>query len=330
MTFLHKAPLSPETTDRGRHAALVTVAASVTLILGSALLSGCSMTNTSSAPSAQPFPNATSAPSSAGTSGLPDKNIEQWVMPLDQYSIGDSKTSDYAENLLVQPCMEKAGFTWNVPWRDVSGTDGPSWNAVHIRLTNLNLAKEWGYHLAPTNDTSLRAWIAFVQEKSNIGASEETAVTKCIFAARKTLPVLPGNAQLADGYALAAWEGAQKDSAVLATASKWHECMIPAGVSDLPDNPEDMPSLSVRQRFNIKLSVSPNPPVVSKPEKVMAAKDESCRLSSQYSKVFYDAEWDRQAKLVQKNADALQRVKAMLTANRAAVTEVISSHAPSH
>ena len=297
------------------------------LLVGCAILSGCTTGSTNVVSSNQPFPGSTDAPSSLN---LPEQNIQQWVMPLDQYTQGSTRMFDYAQNLLVEPCMEKAGFTWSVPWQDPNGTDGPSWNEADVRITSLDLAKQWGYRLAPATDSSLASWITFSNEKANIGPSEEAALTTCVVASRKTLPVLPGSAQLASGYALAAWEGAQKDAPVVAAASKWHTCMLSAGVSDLPMNPQDMPSPSLRKQFNITLSISPVPPTVSNAEIAMATEDQNCRMSSNYSTALYKAEWDRQAKLVAQNADALQRVKATLAAQAAEISKVISSHAPSH
>ena len=330
MTFLHKTSIPKVRAKRSHHPARGTAVIALSTLVGIVALTGCTTAGASADPSIQPFPNAADSPGLTGANGLPEKNIEKWVMPLDQYTVRDSKTSDYAENLLVEPCMESAGFSWNIPWQDIHATEGPSWNAAHFRLSSVDLAMSWGYHVAPATDTSRSAWIAFSQEKSSIGAAEASALTKCILVARKTLPALPGTAQLASGYAVSAWQGAQKDATVVAAAAKWHACMLPAGVSDLPDNPMDMPSPSIVKQFNITLSISPNPPTVSKAEIALATRDQKCRLSSNYSKAFYDAVWDRQAKLVSQNADALQRVEVILKKHDAAVAEVIASHAPTH
>jgi hypothetical protein len=302
------------------------------LVIGSTTLTGCTADDTSG-PSLEAFPNATGASSADvdDVPGLPEKNIDQWVMPLDQYStISDDKASVYAENLLVQPCMEAAGFSWNVPWRDLHATDGPSWSAAGSRISNLDLAQKWGYHLAPATDASFTANRAFFDEKSSIGAAEDRAFTKCILAARKVLPLLPGSTQVASGYVMAAWQGAMKEAAVVAAAARWRECMIPAGIPDLPEIPGEMPSPSVVQRFTITFVKSTEPPTVSEGEIALATQDENCLRSSRYSKTFYDAEWDRQVKLAAQNADALERVKVMLAKHDAAVAEVISSHAPNH
>jgi hypothetical protein len=299
------------------------------LVIGSTTLTGCTADEASGL---EAFPNAmgSSSTDAEDVPGLPEKNIDQWVMPLDQYSMSGDKASVYAEDLLIQPCMEAAGFSWNVPWRDLHGTDGPSWSAAGNRITNLDLAMKWGYHPAPATDASFGAYKAFFEEKSSIGAAEQKAFTKCLLAARKVLPLLPGSTQVANGYVVAAWEGAISEATVVAAAARWRECMIPAGIPDLPESPRYMPSPSVVQRFNITFEKSTEPPTVSEDEIALATQDETCSRSSLYAKTFYDAEWDRQVKLVAQNADALERVKVLMTKHDAAVAEVISSHAPNH
>jgi hypothetical protein len=298
------------------------------LVIGSASLTGC----TADASALEAFPNAADASSKVAEDvpGLPEKNIDQWVMPLDQYSMSGDKASVYAEDLLIQPCMEAAGFSWTVPWRDLHGTNGPSWSAAGLRISNPDLAMKWGYHLAPAIDASFAANRAFFDEKSSISAAEGRAFDKCLLAARKVLPVLPGSTQVASGYVMAAWEGAMKEAPVVAAAARWRECMIPAGIPDLPESPRDMPSASIVQRFTITFVTSTEPPTVSEDEIALATQDENCQISSLYAKTFYDAEWDRQVKLVAQNADTLERVKVLMTKHDAAVAEVISSHAPNH
>jgi hypothetical protein len=300
------------------------------LVIGSTTLTGCTAEDASSL---EAFPNSMGASSTDAEDvpGLPEKNIDQWVMPLDQYStISNDRASVYAENLLVQPCMEAAGFSWTVPWRDVHRTDGPSWSAAGSRITNLDLAMKWGYHLAPATDASFAANKAFFDEKSSISAAEDRAFTKCLLAARKVLPLLPGSTQVPSSYVMAAWQGAMKEAPVVAAAARWRECMIPAGIPDLPESPRYMPSPSVVQRFNITFEKSTEPPTVSEDEIALATQDETCSRSSLYAKTFYDTEWDRQMKLVAQNADALERAKVMLAKHDAAVAKVISSHAPNH
>ena len=266
----------------------------------------------------------------ATSSGLPAKNINQWVLPLDSYVVGNTKNSDYAQGLLVEPCMEKAGYTWNVPYRDTSATDGPSWNSAERRLFNPAIAQKWGFHLAPSPDTTLEALKSFIASANAVGPAESAAVTKCVVDSRKELPVLSGAAQLGSSYASQAYDGALTDAAVKAGASKWRTCMAPAGVSDLPNTPEEFPSPSVVAKFNIKLELSHTPPSVSPAEIKLATFEANCEVTSGYQAALYKAEWDRQVTLMNKNADDLQRAKSQLDKHNTQIVKVISTHAPKH
>jgi hypothetical protein len=290
------------------------------------VLTGCTA---QAAPVVSPTASAPGV-SALGMIALPAKNLEQNVLPLDKYLLGDMKNSDYAENLLMQPCMGKAGFDWNVPWRDTHSNDGPSWNAAHVRLFNLTLAKQWGYHLAPSPDTSLAALRAFQDDLATISDAEFAAFKTCLSRARKELPILPGSAQRATVFAQAAYEGALKDEKVLKAAADWRKCMTPAGISDLPDVPSVMPSESIARKFDIKLQISSTPPVVSQAEIKLATMDFECRDKAGYDQAFYDAQWNRQAKLLAENADELERVAAEISKHAAKVMAVIASNAPSH
>ncbi len=290
------------------------------------VLTGCTM---QAAPSSQHSPSASSA-SSSGRISLPSKNLEQDTLPLNKFMLGDTKNSDYAENLLIEPCMVKAGFDWNVPWRDVHSNDGPSWNDAHVRVFTLALAKQWGYRLAPSPDTSLTALRSFQREKATISDAEKVALTSCLSKARKELPILPGSAQRATAFAQAAYQGALKDKSVVSAAAAWKKCMIPAGISDLPDLPTRMPSDSIVSRFGIRFEVSNIAPQVSQAEITLATTDFECRDKAGYEQALYDAQWSRQAILLADNADELNRVAAEISKNASAVMAVIASHAPSH
>jgi len=290
------------------------------------VLTGCTM---QAAPPTPPPASASSA-SSSGTISLPAKNLEQGTLPLNNFMLGDTKNSDYAENLLIEPCMVKAGFDWNVPWRDTRSNDGPSWNDAHMRLFTLALAQRWGFRIAPSSDPSLTALRSFQREKATISTAEKSALTSCLSKARKELPILPGSAQRATALAQTAYESAQKDKTVLRAAAAWKKCMVPAGISDLPDLPTRMPSDSIIRRFNIKFQISNIPAQVSQEEITLATTDFECRNKAGYEQALYDAQWSRQATLLAENADEMNRVAAEISKNTSAVMAVIASHAPSH
>lgn len=295
----------PKTTTQAR--ALLAAGSSIALL---AALAGCS-----------------SNAGDAAEANLPEKNMTTWVMPLDQYIPADTHAADYAENLLVSPCMTKAGFSWNVPWQDMKASSTTSLNTVGRSVFSEGLARQWGYHLAPSADSSLAAWKQFTQAHVDLSTAEESALTSCLKSARKDLPRLPGSAQIASGLGETAFQAALEEKTVKTAAAKWRSCMLPQGVSDLPDTPSKMPSNSVALEFGLNGDVSAAAPAVSDAERKLAIADAQCRDSSGYRTAVYDAEWSQQVKLLKDNADELGRVKAAIKKNKSAVDAVIASHA---
>ena len=259
---------------------------------------------------------------------LPAKNIERWVNPLDSYVPMKSVASDYAEVLLNAKCMTAAGYDWQVPWRDLKGDNGPSWNSVDRRLFNVSLASKYGYHDGPPERSSTNPeWEAFAHKK--ISPAEDAALTRCIEHDRKRLPTLDGaTANLAMGYIGAAIDNAIQDGGVLTAMKKWKACMTPVGIVDLPDSPLRMPTESIRTRFGIDLSESASTGTASAEEITIAVADAACQDSSGFSKAFYNAEWDASVVLYKENADALAVAREAIEQHDAAVEAIIDANMP--
>jgi len=284
--------------------------AAVALVATAAVVTGCTAT-------------------AAEPTNLPEKNIAEWVTPLDQYIPQNASNANYAEQLLVGKCIEKAGLSWAVPWRDIHADNGPSWNSVERRLFNSDLAAKYGYHNGPAVDESLPAWQAFVASKQSMSSAEEAAIGKCVPEARKTLPLLsPTAAQKALDLIQVSYDAAFQDDDVVAAASKWRTCMEPQGIADLPDSPRKMPSDSLVSRFSLDLGDRVGTTSVDPKEVAIATADAACRDSSGFAKALYDAEWDRDVAALRDNADELARAEKEIKANETAVLDVISSNAP--
>jgi hypothetical protein len=267
------------------------------------------------------------ADTSAAKPTLPEKNLEAWVLPLDQYTVTDTVLSEgqYAENLLIQPCMEKAGFSWNVPARDPAAGQGPSWNAAGRRLFTADLAKKWGYHLAPAI-TSI-AESTFATEANHIDAQEQAVFNDCLAEARKKLPSTMPFLNAASGLGVAGSADAANEPEVRSAAGKWRACMLPLGISDLPTSPQEMPSASLASEFGLAGQDQPES-VPTAREREVAVADLNCRTTSGYRQLSYDAEWERQLPVLQKNADELNRIASAIADYEHAALAVIASHAP--
>ena len=263
---------------------------------------------------------ACSAPA-ARIPDLPEQNRARWVQPLDQYTPAHVVAADYAENLLMRPCMESKGFEWNVPWRDVSA--GPSETASDggRRLFTVEIAREFGYHTAVSPDRGMDAWLLFMQQE--VSPAKDDAIDECTDVAREQLPRLSSNSELAVGLAGAAFNGALEDSDVVAAAGRWHECMRDSGVPDLPDDPIGIPTEYMVSTFGLEEQGAPTPG-----EKELATLDATCRETSGYAETLYQEEWERQVTLLADNADALERMLGTITANRLDVFDAIAKNAP--
>ncbi len=255
---------------------------------------------------------------------LPAQNQTAWVMPLDLYVPVSGDLGDYAENLLIEPCMEKAGYTWAVPWRDVTASSqSDTSNAVGRRLFNRSVAAAWGYHDDQGVAAGSAAWDEFSASKSSIPDDEERERTSFIHPARKELPRLDGQDQLASRYGQAAFERAKKQTAVTAAAEEWRRCMRGEGISDLPASPLEMPTASMLSDLRIDPAALPGSDEIE-----VATKDADCRDSAGFERELYAAEWNSQVALLEQNADSLERIKSRIAKNRAATLAVITSNAP--
>jgi len=253
---------------------------------------------------------------------LPPQNISQWAMPLDRYMAVTDIAADYAENLLMTPCMRNLGYEWVVPWRDIGADHGPTWNDVDRRLFNAEIAQDWGYHTSSSTDSGLADWQEFVSQP--VSDSMAADIVTCRTEVRKDLPRLDPSTQLGSGLAASAFEGALVDDAVKAAAVQWRECMGDAGVPDLPATPSGMPSPSLSSRFDLGPDSEP-----SVDEILIATKDATCRESSGYLDATYQAEWELQVTALKQNVDALNGFAVQVEENKRAVLKAISENAPS-
>jgi hypothetical protein len=261
---------------------------------------------------------------------VPTENANAGAMPLDQYIPTQIYAADYAENLLVEPCMNKAGYAWNVPWQDLMKDHTPSLNAAGVNDFSETLAEQWGYHFAPVDDPSNATWHAFAQSELTLSDAKEAALTACVSSARKVLPRLSVSAQVGAQLSAQADDAAEQDPSVKKADGRWVTCMLPEGITDLPADPQDMPSASLTARFSITQDVSTTVPIVSSAERAVAVADAKCRASSGYDSTLNDDEWNRQTQLLARNADELQRARDAMTANQAAVEKVIAEDGPRH
>lgn len=254
-----------------------------------------------------------------------ERDPSAWAMPLDAYVAPASSITDYAENLVEQPCLRKAGIDDPPPWATVDGLQAesdaddtaeranPSPALATTRPLTPALAATRGYHgpsTAGANVQGMREWGYDPDRNAAFAALPGDTASRCVHEARRTLGTeLDARGQTASELAqrltwLAAVE-ARSDDTVRTAAAGWRTCMAPAGLSDLPDGPEGMPTRSMGvavQDGDTRVFLA----TVGTAEIAIAKRDAACQQSSGYRTALYDAEWSRLLHVTASDAEALR------------------------
>ncbi|MBF4601837.1 hypothetical protein ITJ55_13560 [Frigoribacterium sp. VKM Ac-1396] len=262
---------------------------------------------------------------------LPEKDVEAWTMPLDRYVPIGQSSSNYAELLVVQPCMLDAGYDeYVLPWRDVAAADRAdelSMNgSLRLRAFDLATAETRGYHAASVVDPGAADWYEFAMQSWTAEKSDQ--LDTCVQRAHKTVPSLDdyyNRTQSLVRLNNAAFEGARHDPSVTATWADWRSCMQAARVGDVADDPSGMPTLDMVDRFETLDSSTPP----SDDELEIATADARCRESSGYRDALYEAEWQRQLTVPHDDGELLAQIDtAALAADDAEVRRVLAELTP--
>ena len=261
----------------------------------------------------------------------PAKNLEQWVLPLDQFASSTSGLRDYVENLMVADCLGKQGIDWPVPWRPLDASQvSPSYTAGGARLFTETIATRYGYHLIPVvyqgreEQREASTQIAALVQRD---PSVDDKSTACLDKARITIP-LPSmeNYNYATLSAAAVFDASLQDDAVLTATQAWQTCIDRAGFGGLADSPVDMPGEAKFMEWDLGAPSDVVP--ISAEEIRMATADATCRLSSGWSEALYDASYSRQVALVKENADKLNRIRDELKQDQERLLDTAAKYAP--
>lgn len=260
----------------------------------------------------------------AADAPLPAQDRALWAMPLDAYTMSTAQTSarDYAENLLVQPCMEAAGLSWDVPVRDVDEAPPATTNAVGERLFTSAIAASVGYHLVIADSPSARAWNAFM----NAPASEETVeqLSQCrTEVAEPALPAVTEEMRVAQALSAEATAAAETSDTVRAAATDWTTCMADAGIADLPESITDMPTGWIDQKFGLSITKR-----VSAEEIELAVQDADCRESSGVAETLYAEQWRLELEALSEHGAELTAARAAIAEQDARARAIIAEHTP--
>lgn len=261
----------------------------------------------------------------AGVSAGP-KNIDTWQLPLDQFSFtfAASREESHATGVLFETCMEEAGFTQ--PHILFLTESVSSYNPVGRKLFTPGLAAKWGYREAHGPDYFPNYAAHMAENSRELGPEEQEADDACMSRVRTRLPDIGSTANVISGLAFQANRAASNRPQVLAAIGLWRECMTPVGISDLPDTPEDMPTPSMADEFGMANDDVIAEPTITNREREIAVKDADCRVSSGFAKAAYEAEWDAQAAILAKNADAISRTGDHIAKHNALVQRILNDN----
>lgn len=268
---------------------------------------------------------ASRAPQSAG-------DRQAWRMPLDEYRASADTVRNYAEQLLLTPCLERAGYDWPVPWQDVNELPADTMNAYGRRLFNEEIAAKWGYHTGAEPSRSELAWEDFRRATEGLAKDPvfNDVITRCFVEVRAEFPLIPMDDQLfANDLAIEAEGRAQLDSSVQSAAKRWNACMRGLGLADLPESPTGMPTRDLAEKFGLSSIATPaTPGAVSDEEIRIATADASCAESSGYAQATYDAEWREQSVGADRERVKLERIREEIDRQRRQALQVIAENAP--
>jgi hypothetical protein len=141
------------------------------------------------------------------------------------------------------------------------------------------VAQKWGYSASrvnPAPDTAVRDSVTITPEinQKMIGCGKATD-RRLGRAPEKTLTDIE----------TAGWDAVTASPEIARVNKAWKQCMLPAGVADLPDGPHEMPSPSVRTRGTGAVEDSSGNPAkpVSAREIEVAKADAACRDKVEFS-----------------------------------------------
>jgi hypothetical protein len=260
------------------------------------------------------------------------KNRAVWSRPLDEFFVYPVELDNYAEQLLIADCVTARGYRWPVPWQDTEFSHPEDFTALGSRLFTPELAEKWGYHLAQSDDTQrAELWLEFAETTDAYfpNAELDDALLSCTDQLRgrdKDFAInFDGQNYLAE-LSTQAQKVVQQDAEVVEATAAWRECLEPQVDFPLPQDPwTEMPPSAVAQKWG---AVTGGTTVPSAAEIAAAVTDAECRESSGLASLAYQKNWEEQQKLVEKNRDKLDRIRADAIARKAKLLEIVAENAP--
>ena len=262
------------------------------------------------------------------------RNQALWTMPLDEFYVYSPELDNYAEQLQIAECVRAQGREWPVPWQNTDFPQAENVNPARLRLFTVDIAREWGYRLAPPADPeSARLWEEFAATADALfpDAELDEIVLECTDEVRtvdvKFTATFDGINYLS-GLALQAEEIVLQDPAVIDATDRWRDCLEPLvsfSLRSVRDPWTEMPPNSAATAWGAAPDGTGTP---SAEELAAAVADAECRDSSGLSDARYDKSWDEQQNLVHQNRDKLDRIREAAAERKAKLLTIVAENAP--
>ena len=266
--------------------------------------------------------------------GVPAKNVETWVLPMDGLLISDADDFRrvFAEALLVHDCLATQGLPSPTPALDVQLVmDSPTRAGDGMRNLSEANASTFGY-LGGADKSFLDELNTFLEWESSQTGDNGTAVAECSASAYSSFDS-DGAYQVADVMSSLIYQArgvATESDAVVAAARDWNRCVTGKGIVGAAETPDAMPTSEMVRHFGNDTVDTPSAWVPSETELAWAVADSRCQDESGYRDLLYAAEWDAQVQILSEQRDDVARARTSIEDWRASIDLVIASHPAEH
>jgi hypothetical protein len=245
-----------------------------------------------------------------------------FALPLDAYqpTAAERTSIQQAQNLMFVRCMQKFGFTIDVP---AARALPFATNEQRYGVTDAQQAATYGYHVArpqnvpPAREPALSPAAAAVADGNRTDDYADLRVPDggCVAEAKRLLsagaPSVP-NEYLAQKLAMESFAQSKADSRVLAKFREWSACMKTAGYTyATPTDAND--DVAFR---------SPDPTAA---EIAVAQADVRCKEQVGLISLWAAVETAYQTRAVERNAEALEKLRSLLTIRVANATRLTAA-----
>ena len=200
-----------------------------------------------------------------------------------------------ARNAFMADCL-RGVIEYNVP---PPGDHEALFSRDHQLMFNEEIAAEWGYP-----GSRLPRQEAPGVDPEKVTPEIETEIERCGNEIPAEFRAPAPN--ILNDLTGAGWGEISANPAVEEATAAWHECMLPLGLVDLPDGPDEMPPTSVRGLSNEEFGYADQELELTEKERSIAIADARCRTESNYDEAFFRARAEGELVAIGKNIEEFE------------------------